>query len=378
MKKFDYKKKPSIIRTLKEPPKKKKKINWDRVLFLAAIFIGLFFLLRHTYKSVALVEADGQVMLESIKVNFINDIRLRNLKVTEGDTVQALDTLFSYWNELHDDDGSKSVQINNTNEWVRKEKLNLLRKISQKNVELREATRLLEEYGAQKEKLVQFVMLDAAENSSLQAVTNQLLSLESRQEILRNEVFYLRRHYNQLRSEEATLVDLTSGGYSSALTSNLYISPFRGIIGEIQIQPNEVCYEGEYVFTIHSPEKIAIHAYFSQKNIDRIFLNEIVKVSFPDGSEGRGYIKKYHISTKELPPEFQKKYEPTERTILTEIFPIDEETATLWKKFYKMDVRVSLPRFRSEIYMPDRESDEQISNSNNPIKSSIQPNKKVN
>ena len=80
-------------------------------------------------------------------------------------------------------------------------------------------------------------------------------------------------------------------------------------------------------------------------------------MSFPDGSVGKGYIKKYHISTKELPPEFQKKYEPTERTILTEIDPIDKTTAALWKKFYKMDVRVSLPRFGSEVYFPVQEEE---------------------
>ena len=146
MKKFDYKKKPSIIRTLKEPPKKKKKINWDRVLFLGAISIGLFFLLRHVYRSIAIVEADGQVILESIRVNFINDIRLKDLYVTEGDTVDGLDTLFSYWNTLHDDDGSKSVQISNSNEWVRKEKLNILRQISEKNISLNETVDLIAAY----------------------------------------------------------------------------------------------------------------------------------------------------------------------------------------------------------------------------------------
>ena len=326
MKKFDYKKKPSIIRTLKEPPKKKKKINWDRVLFLGIISVGLFFLLRHVYKSIAIVEADGQVMLKSIKVNFVNDIRLRDLYITEGDTVDGLDTLFSYWNELHDDDGSKSVTAD-----------------------------LITAYKQRKGKLVQLVMLDAAENSNLQSVTNLLLTLESKVEILKSEIYFLWQHYNQLTTEEANLVDAGSGGYSSIFTTRQYISPFRGIIGEIQAQPNEVCYEGEYVFTIHSPEDIEIHAYFSQEHIDRIFLNEVVRVSFPDGSEGKGYIKKYHISTKELPPEFQKKYEPTERTILTEIHPVDEKTATLWKRFYKMDVRVSLPRFKSEVYFPMEE-----------------------
>ncbi len=352
MKKFDYKKKPSLIRTLKEPPKKKKKVNWDRVLFLGAVFIGIFFLLRHTYRSVAIVEADGQVMLESIKVNFINDIRLRDMYVTEGDTIQALDTLFSYWNELHDDDGSKSVQINAKNDWVRREKLNLQRQIGEKSAGLRETQTLIDEYEKREEKLVEYVMLDAAENSSLHSITSMLITLRSKAEMLKSEVYYLRQHFNRLTKEEALLVDLSSGGYNSSLTRKAYISPFRGIVGEIQIRPNEVCYEGEYVFTIHSPDEIEIYAYFSQKYIDRIYLNEIVKVSFPDGSTGKGYIRKYHISTKELPPEFQKKYEPTERTILTEIRPIDEETAILWKKFYKMDVKVSLPRFSSEIHTP--------------------------
>ncbi|MDE0472198.1 MAG: HlyD family efflux transporter periplasmic adaptor subunit, partial [Ekhidna sp.] len=274
-----------------------------------------------------------------------------------GDTVDGLDTLFSYWNTLHDDDGSKSVQISNSNEWVRKEKLNLLRQISEKSVVLNETVDLIAAYKLRREKLVQFVMLDAAENASLQSVTNLLLTLESKAEILRSEIYFLRRHYSRLNDEEATLVDLSSGGYSSALTKRQYVSPFRGIIGEIQIQPNEVCYEGEYIFTVHSPDDIEIHAYFSQKYIDRIFLNQVVKVSFPDGSVGKGYIKKYHISTKELPPEFQKKYEPTERTILTEIDPIDKTTAALWKKFYKMDVRVSLPRFGSEVYFPVQEEE---------------------
>ena len=112
------------------------------------------------------------------------------------------------------------------------------------------------------------------------------------------------------------------------------------------------CYEGDYVFTIHSPDEISIHAYFDQEHISRIFIREIVDIQFPDGSSGRGYIKKYHISMKELPPEFQKKYEPTERTILTEIAPVDEQTADLWKKFYKMDVKVSFPKYHQETYFP--------------------------
>ena len=238
MKKFDYKKKPSIIRTLKEPPKKKKKINWDRVLFIGAICIGLFFLARHVYRSLALVEADGQVILESVKVNFINDIRLRSLNVTEGDTVYRSDTLFTYWNELHNDDGSKSIQISSSKDWVRKEILNLQTKISQKRAEIFEVSQLIDQYDQRMNTQVQVVMLDAADHSNLQSTTNQLIGLKSKSQLLNSELGILRNHLYRLRQEQAQ--NIGYGGYSNTLTRRNFVSHMYGIIGEIQIQPNEV------------------------------------------------------------------------------------------------------------------------------------------
>ena len=351
MKKFDYKKKPSIIRTLKEPPRKRKKINWDRAFFIGALCVGLFFLARYTYRNVALVEADGQVILESVRVNFINDIRLQSLHVSEGDTVARADTLFTYWNELHNDDGVQSVQISNSRDWIKKEVLTLQAKISQKKAEISGIDQLLEEYKKRLDVQVQTVMLDASDHSGLQSTKNQVIALNGRNRLLNSELRILQGHLNQLKKEQRE--HLGVGGYSSSLTRRSYVSNKHGIIGEIQIQPNEVCYEGEYVFTIHSPEEITIHAYFEQEHISRIFVRRMINIEFPDGSRGQGYIKKYHISTKELPPEFQKKYEPTERTILAEIAPIDEESADLWKKFYKMNVKVSFPKYKRETYFSD-------------------------
>lgn len=352
MKKFDYKKKPSLIRTLKEPPKKKKKINWDRVLFLGTIGVGLFFLANKVYRSMALIQADGQVILESVKVNFINDIRLKRLHVSEGDTVFAKDTLFSYWNELHNYDGSKSVQINNSRDWITREILTVRSKISKKRIELSETIILIDEYVRRNDAHVQMVMLDATDHSSLQSSSNQLLSLRSKEKMIRGEIRILHSHLSGLLSEKTQFLG-GSGGYSSSLTERIYRSHMYGIIGEVQIQPKEVCYEGDYIFSIHSPDDISIHAYFSQEDISRIFVKAIVNVSFPDGSSGRGFIKKYNISTKELPPEFQKKYEPTERIILAEIAPIDDFSSELWKKFYKMDVKISLPKYNPKVYFPE-------------------------
>ena len=59
----------------------------------------------------------------------------------------------------------------------------------------------------------------------------------------------------------------------------------------------------------------------------------------------KGKIVHSYISTYALPSEFQKKYEPTERTILVDIEPINVNEAELWRKFYLMDVKLVIKRF---------------------------------
>lgn len=94
--------------------------------------------------------------------------------------------------------------------------------------------------------------------------------------------------------------------------------------------------------TIHDVEKVFIKAYFDLKDLAHIKKGSIVLVEFPDKTISEGIINKLYISTYKAPTEFQKKYEPTERNILTEIVPLDKEQIPEWGKFYKLNLKVKI------------------------------------
>ena len=74
MKKFTYTKGKAVIRTLKEPKIKKKKLNFDRIIYFL-ILIGLFFwLVSFAYKKTKWIYGNGQMLMEKVDVNFTNDL----------------------------------------------------------------------------------------------------------------------------------------------------------------------------------------------------------------------------------------------------------------------------------------------------------------
>ena len=97
--------------------------------------------------------------------------------------------------------------------------------------------------------------------------------------------------------------------------------------------------------TIHNTEKVNIKAYFNQEALPDAVRGTKVKIDFPDGSSSNGFISNISVATYELPSEFQKKYEPTQRSILATVEPQNIEDLEIWKKFYKMNVKVIINRW---------------------------------
>ena len=119
-----------------------------------------------------------------------------------------------------------------------------------------------------------------------------------------------------------------------------YVALIDGIIGNINFSPNEVCYEKQDVMTIHQKENISIRAYFDPKLMSHLDINDVMQIKFPDGMKGLGRISNIYISTKEVPVEFQNRYEPVQRNVVIDIMPITEEEGAGWVNFYKMTVDV--------------------------------------
>ena len=66
-----------------------------------------------------------------------------------------------------------------------------------------------------------------------------------------------------------------------------------------------------------------------------------MNIEFPDGTESKGLIKRFYYATYQLPDEFQKRYEPTTRTIAADIYPVNDNEYEHWRAFYKMSVSVT-------------------------------------
>ncbi|MEM8909410.1 MAG: hypothetical protein AAGD05_16305, partial [Bacteroidota bacterium] len=182
----------------------------------------------------------------------------------------------------------------------------------------------------------------------LPPIISDIVHLETDIETLRREIRILKKHLYELRKQEKLAQKLNEEKLQSQIAAGIeyrntqyyYVTPTQGEIGQINNSTNEVCYKSKDVMVIHQLENLKIKAYFNQKLYQEIRLGEEVTIEFPDGTSSRGVIDNFYVSTYELPPEFQKKYEPVERSIVVDVIPLDLQEAELWIGYYKMAVTV--------------------------------------
>ena len=97
MKSINFKRNESVIRHgASQKKSKRKKINWDRLIYFIILGIVVFFLGRWIYYKFSYVQANGQIIFDGRKIRNLNDSRILEFKVKEGDDVQVGDTLYVY------------------------------------------------------------------------------------------------------------------------------------------------------------------------------------------------------------------------------------------------------------------------------------------
>ncbi|MEN0005402.1 MAG: hypothetical protein AAF798_14720 [Bacteroidota bacterium] len=348
MKNFSFKKKASVIRTLKEPPKPKQGFNWQRWMWIGILGFIAFQIGHRVYKGLAKTEAEGQVEFGKQIVTFVQDIQLMELQVKEGDRVAQGDTLFWYKNEIDPEtDNHLSIKGSSPVEWVERERLQVEGKIALKKIEEKATGQRLslahETYQEQKE----LVLLGVTNKGDrLIGLQDEIARHQTSIKTIRKEIEYLKRYRRKLRKQAEQIQVLHRGQYEHIGTTQAYIAQKSGIIGRINFENFEICYEQQELLTIHQPETLRIRAYFDQEEIPYLQQGDIVDVFFPDGSESKGLVHHFHISTYAVPSEFQKKYEPTERNIVVDILPLHEAEAARWEQYYKMTVKLSKSRYQ--------------------------------
>lgn len=349
-----YRPQTSILKTVDEP-KLKKPFNWDRVFFIALLGLIVFFGGRRLYRSYALIRVNGQVILEKISVNFTDDIRIKKLSVDEGDQVNAGDTVFTYVLESNENLPSAKIfdKSDGNENWFLREKMTVARQIETRVSEREGLKTLLALKKRDYEELKQRVYLGTEQSSKLDPLRDKIQELENEIDSKNSEIRVLKDYkYNlsvqegqAIQDEQVRILREIEAKASFNKLILAYTTPITGLIGQIEKDENEVCYKGESVMTIHKSGVIKVKAYFPMEYADELNIGDEVAISFEDGTESKGIIQNFYISTYPLPPEFQKKYEPVSRSIVSDVVPKDLNEGLRWNGYYKMSVQVVKRRF---------------------------------
>jgi multidrug resistance efflux pump len=154
----------------------------------------------------------------------------------------------------------------------------------------------------------------------------------------------------QLKDPLAAMKDSMQKNNAASATGMLglartFIAPIDGYLNRIYKSEYETALRTEDVLSIQRRDRIFIKAFFEQSDIDNFKEGDVVHVNFPDGTKSKGIIKRLYLGTYDLPVEFQKKYEPTHRTVAADVYPLDSAETNQWKFFHKMNAEITKFKF---------------------------------
>ncbi len=371
MKSVNFQRNKALIRVVNEQ-KVKKQRNWDRILYLGLLGLFLVFVIYYLITKYLFIHAYGHVIIESTRIRLTDDARIIEFYVKEGDRIEQNDTLFSYALDRDDDISGNSSYAQSVNigsieggsrdDWWVKEIYALKKKIALNNIEISENENLINGYKKEIKRISNEVILDVLPKTRLEYIQNEMVNLHVQNKKLEKENKELNSLMKGLGPSKKTRkingvnIRTKKGGGAAGdkqgveklnfseelLTQAKYFkSPVNGIATRIYIHTYETALKSEEIMSVHEGEPAYIKAYFEQEDLRHFKEGDLFSIEFPDGTVSKGILKRFYIATYTLPEEFQKKYEPTTRSIAADIYPIDSLEIKKWKTFYKMSVDIS-------------------------------------
>jgi len=368
MKSLNFKRKEdSYLRYFDETKKRtvKKPFNWDRLIYIVLLLVTLFFVGKFIVKRYFYIEGNGQVLFESVDIRHTDDIRIYKFFKKEGEDVHVGDTLFTYF--LDEDvfgngggGGGNSVSLSDAGgddySWIEREIYSLRKSIDLNVVKISDNNKLLAIYKTDLERVRNEVILDAVSHTNLENLEYQITRLESDNNLLHEQNRIFRKQIAYLldlmkTEDDQKRIDINQSGHvmltgaENDSSFKVFTSPIEGSITNIEKQPFEVALKTEVILSIHQPNFVHIKGFFDQEDLRYLHEGDVVDIEFADGTTSVGYVDRFYSATYILPEEFQKKFEPTTRTLAADIMPITPDDLERWKKYYKLSVRITKRTF---------------------------------
>jgi hypothetical protein len=356
LKSIDFKQKTSAIRVLSDE-QGKKTINWDRIIYMVFLILLFAFVGYYAFNKIFFIKAQGQVSFENIDIRIPDDCRILEYYISEDDSVSVGDSLFLYQIDNDNIGGGGGIALGSRSDsgynpqlsWIDKEKFTLEKKIAMNNIDKVRAKEMLAGFQSEMQRLENSIILDVLPSDRYEYVKNEIMRLQTEIKKIETENGQNNAYINDLNElAEKPVVRRSAaasygGGAAGDNTSSpqIFYSPINGNVTRQYTRQFEVALKQDIIMSIHSDRPMFIKAFFDQEDIAYFNEGDIVDIKFPDGRHSKGLLKRFNYSTWQLPPEFQKRYEPTTRTVAGDIYPVTEGDYALWRSFYKMSVTIT-------------------------------------
>ena len=373
MKKFQFNSKQSVIKGIEETPVKKG-INWDRIIYFAALAIVLFSFGSFFIGKYLVVKAESEIIIHKFDVNFPEDVIVNEYYVEEDDTVKAGDLLFNYRLGQHDDgDGNGGIVANvgrgndysnSTYNWLIREKISTEQDIKFAQLEIRKEKKELAALTSGLDRLKKEVFLDIYPPAKLQEVQDKVENAKMNISAEQSRIYSLKEYLTEIErriaaeaakknmdpNEEAIQNIAALGGANGSGAAfnpmNIpYYAPQGGMVSQIYAYPNETTYESQLIMDMVELKDIHIKAYFHQEALNYIDEGDIVDITFPDGSKSKGVIDQIYLKTTNLPDRLYETGSELERRVRVIVIPLKIDETDKWFKFYKISVTVSKSKY---------------------------------
>ena len=124
-----------------------------------------------------------------------------------------------------------------------------------------------------------------------------------------------------------------------------HLAPVSGRVAEIVKGEQEIALKGQSVMLLQVQDtETIIRGFFDQEDGHRLGVGDRVDLIYPDGSAQDGRIRRLYVDALANPPELQSRYEPTQRSIVAEIVPV-EKAVDDFPPYYRMSVEIRKPRY---------------------------------
>ncbi len=147
---------------------------------------------------------------------------------------------------------------------------------------------------------------------------------------------------NAWKKNETTPLELLFAPYE------IITSPVAGVVRFIHSPLHEYITEGETALVIESPVEGRIEAFFKLKDFRFLKEGGVVEIRFPDGRSDKGEIGSIYSSAYEYEQSLKKFYDPVGVKVKAEIYPLNNSSLQLWRKYDLLDVEVRFKKYGRE------------------------------